>query len=107
LAGARNRFVHDPWGADGAKRKSNAYQLRLGVKDPYYEVVRAAQIIALIRKIERRDTAISRFYRAVLPKLPALHERLGKQQFLDLEFAKKDTHPKKTKTAPRRPSRSS
>jgi hypothetical protein len=109
LAGERNKYVHDPWGFLTNLGRPGAYQFRLGGKEIHgqYSRIHRRELSALSKKLRTKSRALRRFAHLIGLKLPALLEKLSRQQDLTLALAKKDIRPKKTQAKPRRQPRSS
>lgn len=105
LAGERNKYVHDTWGST-SESSPRAFQFRLSGNELHgrYQRVTKADISGLIERIETQRMALSRFASRIAPKMPALHEKLGKPPVLVLEFSTKDIRPRRKQVKrPRRP----
>jgi len=98
LAGERNKYVHDTWGGR-SETSPRSFQFRMTGNELHgrYQRVNQGDIARLIDKIETRQDALWRFSLRLAPKMPTLHEKLGKPPVLVLELATRDIHPKKKK----------
>jgi len=105
LAGERNKYVHDTWGGY-SETSVRAVQFRMTGNELHgqYQHVNQHDVARLVERIETKRGALWRFSLQLAPKMPALHERLGKPPDLTLAHTKKDIRPKRKK-AKRRPPR--
>ncbi len=106
LAGERNKYVHDTWGGF-SETSPRAFQFRLTGNDLQgrYESVNQADIASLVARIETKRAALWKYSLQLAPKMPALLDKLGRPPALILEFATRDTRPKRKKAKRARPPR--
>jgi hypothetical protein len=91
LAGERNKYVHDTWGAQ-SENSSRVFQFRMRGNELHgrYQRVNRRAVVRLIGKIETQRRALLRFSFRVGPKMAMLHEKLGRPPALLLEPAAED-----------------